>query len=121
MTHNLLHGLGELFGIKNYSPASATEAHFSLESNGITYILDAHIEQEHLLLCLSRPLLPHEEQDKSLLEKAAQTAHKQQNTYAFCKNAFISFMKKIPLSASMVQLEESLSVCISCQSALREE
>ncbi len=120
MASTLLHMLGELFGMKNYSPPTEKEAHFSLESNGLSYVLDAHMTQESLVLCLSRPLLPHEENDAELLEKATRMANKHEHTHAFCKNAFISFMRQVPLSASMPQLEESLLTCISCQNALRE-
>ncbi len=115
---SLLHMLGEIFGMKNFTPPSSTQAHFNLEHQGVNYILDAELKQEVCFLCLSRELLPHEENDLSILEKAAIIAEKHENIQAYYKDKLLCFLNKVPLNANLPMLEDGLMACLTCQEEL---
>ncbi len=113
-----LHMLGELFGIKNFIPATPNTAHFELEISNKNYILDAALTNETLVLCLSRKLLTHEENNQDLLQAAARIASEHEPCLAYNKNHCISFVTRLALDASIDVIEKSLENCIACQEAL---
>ncbi len=120
MSQTIFKMLGEIFGIQNYIPTTPNKAHFSLERDGHTYILDAELQQDQFLLCLSRTLLAHEEKDENILRAAAKIAQENSPINAYHIHNIISFVQSIGANASMDVLEKSLENCIRCQDALRE-
>ncbi len=119
MAQTPIHMLGDLLGIKNFTPPTPLKAHFTLESSGYTYILDAEIKNEWLWLSLSRQLLAYENDDQKILQAAAHIAENNAPTRAYHMHSTISFVQQLPLTATMNMLEKSLDTCIQCQEALR--
>ncbi len=120
MSQTIFNMLGDVFGIQNYVPPTPNKAHFSLERDGHTYTLDAELQQDQFLLCLSRTLLAHEEDNEDILRAAAHIAQEHPPIKAYHMHNIISFVQSIAANTSMDMLEKALENCIACQDALRK-